>query len=124
MLTQPGPRCLRRSMSWHRRCPGKLVWHFELCSLKTFEIHFRSGKGVKHRKSNPCPWFTSILTLYLDLPILGSSNFSFSHNVFKSCLLLMRQNEYLWSKGLRNVHFSNNLFLKIFTSNSHNLLGL
>ena len=27
------------------------------------------------------------------------SNFSFSHNVFKSCLLLMRQNEYLWSKG-------------------------
>ena len=26
--------------------------------------------------------------------------FSFSHNVFKSCLLLMRYNEYLWSKGL------------------------
>ena len=24
----------------------------------------------------------------------------FSHNVFESCLLLMRQNEYLWSKGL------------------------
>ena len=23
------------------------------------------------------------------------------NNVFKSCLLLMRQNEYLWSKGLR-----------------------
>ena len=32
------------------------------------------------------------------------SNFSFSLNVFKSCLLLMRQNEYLWSKGL--THFS------------------
>ena len=29
------------------------------------------------------------------------SNFSFSHNVFKSCLLLIRQNEYLWSKGLK-----------------------
>ena len=29
-----------------------------------------------------------------------TSNFSFSHNVFKGCLLLMRQNEYLWSKGL------------------------
>ena len=28
------------------------------------------------------------------------SNFSFSHDVFKSCLLLMFQNEYLWSKGL------------------------
>ena len=26
--------------------------------------------------------------------------FSFFHNVFKSCLLLMHQNEYLWSKGL------------------------
>ena len=25
---------------------------------------------------------------------------SFSHDVFKSCLLLMRQNEYLLSKGL------------------------
>ena len=32
--------------------------------------------------------------------LLVMSNFSFSHNVFKSCLLLMRQNEYLWSKGL------------------------
>ena len=27
--------------------------------------------------------------------LLDTSNFSFSHNVFKSCLLLMRQNEYL-----------------------------
>ena len=31
---------------------------------------------------------------------LVTSNFFFSHNVFKSCLLLIRQNEYLWSKGL------------------------
>ena len=29
-----------------------------------------------------------------------TSNIFFSHNVFKSCLLLMYQNEYLWSKGL------------------------
>ena len=28
-----------------------------------------------------------------------TSIFSFSHNVFKSCLVLMSQNEYLWSKG-------------------------
>ena len=35
--------------------------------------------------------------------LLGTSNFSFSHYVFKSCLLLMRQNEYLWSKGLIKV---------------------
>ena len=32
--------------------------------------------------------------------LLVTSNFFFSHNVFKSCLLLVRQNEYLWSKGL------------------------
>ena len=32
--------------------------------------------------------------------LLLMSNFSFSHNVFKSCLLLMCQNECLWSKGL------------------------
>ena len=31
------------------------------------------------------------------------NNFSFSHNVFKNCLLLMRQNEYLWSKGLKQT---------------------
>ena len=29
------------------------------------------------------------------------SNFSFIHNVFKNYLLLMRQNEYLWSVGLQ-----------------------
>ena len=29
-----------------------------------------------------------------------TSNFFFSHNVFKNCLLLIHQNEYLWSKGL------------------------
>ena len=33
--------------------------------------------------------------------LLVTSNFSFSHVVFKSCLLLMGQNEYLWSKGLK-----------------------
>ena len=32
--------------------------------------------------------------------LLVTSNFSFSHNVCKSCLLLMRQNKSLWSKGL------------------------
>ena len=33
--------------------------------------------------------------------LLATSNFSFSHNVFKSCLMFMHQNEYLWSKGLK-----------------------
>ena len=32
--------------------------------------------------------------------LLVTSNLSFSHNVFKSCLYLICQNEYLWSKRL------------------------
>ena len=34
------------------------------------------------------------------------SNFFYSHNAFKSCLELMRQNECPWSKGLRPYVFS------------------
>ena len=37
-------------------------------------------------------------TLWEKEKLLVTSNFSFSHNVFKSCLLLMGQDEYLWSK--------------------------
>ena len=33
--------------------------------------------------------------------LLITSNFFFSHNVFKSWMLLMLQNEYLWNKGLK-----------------------
>ena len=40
-------------------------------------------------------------TLWEKEKLLVTSNFSSSHNVFKSCLLLMCQNEYLWSKGLK-----------------------
>ena len=39
-------------------------------------------------------------TLWEKGKLLIMSNFLFSHNVFKGCLLLMRQNEYLWSRGL------------------------
>ena len=38
--------------------------------------------------------------------MLVKSNFSFSHNVSKTCWLLMRQNEYLWSKGLKELQES------------------
>ena len=37
--------------------------------------------------------------------LLVTSNFSFPHNVFKSCLVLMHQNEYLWSKKLISTIF-------------------
>ena len=40
-------------------------------------------------------------TLWEKEKLLVTSNFFFSHNVFKSCLLFIRQNEYLWSKGLK-----------------------
>ena len=42
-------------------------------------------------------------TLWDKGKLLVTSNFFFSHNVFKSCLLVMCQNEYLWSKGLIQV---------------------
>ena len=42
-------------------------------------------------------------TLWEKEKLLVTSNFFVSHNVFKSCLLLMLQNDYLWSNGL--THF-------------------
>ena len=38
--------------------------------------------------------------------LLIMSNLSFPHNVFKSSRVLMRQNEYLWSKGLNLASFN------------------
>ena len=40
-------------------------------------------------------------TLWEKEKLLVTSNFSFSHNVFKSCLVLMCQNKYLWTTGLK-----------------------
>ena len=42
----------------------------------------------------------ALKTLWEKEKLLVTSNFSFSHNVFKICLFLPRQNEYLWSKCL------------------------
>ena len=39
-------------------------------------------------------------TLWEKKKLFITSNFFFSHNVFNTCLLLMRQSEYLGSKGL------------------------
>ena len=52
-------------------------------------------------------------TLWEKEKLLIKSNFSFSHNVFKSCLLLLRQNEYLCSKGFKTMgkkHSAKNLW--------------
>ena len=42
-------------------------------------------------------------TLWEKEKSLVSSNFSFFHNAFKSCLMLISQKEYLWRKGLSFV---------------------
>ena len=39
-------------------------------------------------------YLIELKTLWEKEKLLVTSNFSFFHNVFKSCLLLMRQNEY------------------------------
>ena len=49
--------------------------------------------------------------------LLLTSNFSFSHNVFKSCLILMRHNEYLWSKRLRLRVYDPKPFINKFMTN-------
>ena len=58
-------------------------------------------------------YLIELKTLWEKEKLLVTSNFPFSHYVFKSCLLLMRQNEYLWSKGLSNCRRR----IKSFTSN-------
>ena len=47
-------------------------------------------------------YLTEYKNLWEKEKLLVMSNFFISHYVFKSCLLLMCQNEYLWSKGLTN----------------------
>ena len=51
--------------------------------------------------------------------LLITSNFSFSRTVFKSCLFLMCQNEYLWSKGLKEK-----MLVTSISSISHNVFTL
>ena len=45
-------------------------------------------------------WTNGDAIILLSKKIVEKGNFSF-HNVFKSCLWLMHQTEYQWSKGLR-----------------------
>ena len=50
--------------------------------------------------TNGDTWYLIVENIVEKEKLLVTSNFSFSHNVFKSSLFLMRQNEYLWSKGI------------------------
>ena len=57
-------------------------------------------------------------TLWEKEKLLVTSNFCFSLNVFKSCLLLICQTEYLWSKGLILYSYGISKGLRIKSSNS------
>ena len=50
-------------------------------------------------------YLTELKTLWEKGKLLITSNIAFLNNVFKSCLLLMHQNEYLCSKGLSYTCF-------------------
>ena len=59
--------------------------------------------GRKHGgKRRNCLWraISPLPSVFKRLVSQGRQKVSLCGNVFKSCLLLMRQNEYLWSKGL------------------------
>ena len=70
-------------------------------SFRLFQINSKWRYDVKNMDRNAYSYLIEKKTLWEKEKLLVTSNFFFSHNVFKSCLLLMRQNEYLWSKGLR-----------------------
>ena len=53
--------------------------------------------------------------------IAGHKQFLLAHNVFKSCLLLMRQNEYLCSKGLSINSLEQDTILEFSSGNYLNL---
>ena len=55
---------------------------------------------VKHTDKWGYNYLIEQITLWEKETLLVTSNFSFSDKAFKSFLVLMRQNDYLWSKGL------------------------
>ena len=68
---------------------------------------FQFSSKLKYDVKNIDIWGYSFLTekktLWEKKKLLVTSNFLFSHNVFKSCVFLMCLNEYLWSKGLSSL---------------------
>ena len=57
------------------------------------------SSSMKMAESSPNGW----KTLLEKEKLLVSSNFSFSHSVFKKLVLLTRKNQGLFGKGLKNV---------------------
>ena len=70
----------------------------------------KKRRDVKNMDKWGYSYLIELKTLWEKEKLLVMSNFSFSQNVVNSCLLLMHQNEYLWSKGLnilRKMPFKN-----------------
>ena len=70
-------------------------------------------------------YLIKLKTLWEKEKLLITSNFSFSSNVFKRCLLLTRQTEYVWSKGLTTLEkkpFENIVGKGEYAGNKHFLL--
>ena len=77
------------------------------------------GCGVKRMDK----WgFNSLIekeTMWEKDKLLVTSNFSFSHHVFKSCLLLMCQNDYLLRKVRVKVYFGQLYKLRCIESHDY-----
>ena len=67
-------------------------------------------------------YLIDLKTLWEKEKLLVTSNFSFSYHVFKICLLLMRQNEYICSKDLNSTNKGKGiLYLGLKATTSENL---
>ena len=92
------------SFFWFHRCflPHHKKTHTNLATFsnplpKMRILGFTNSAAKKDMMSKI--WTNGDTIIWLSRKHCGKSNFSFSHNLFSSCLLMMRQNENLWSKG-------------------------
>ena len=69
-----------------------VVTLYLMCQFWDLPIQQHIKICQKYRQMAKILWETEKMVI--------TSNFSFSHNVLKSCLVLMHQNKYQWSKGL------------------------
>ena len=105
-------RFLPKELKSNSFCLCKLKFHF---FPPLHRVEYIVGKGKKCNnpgqpeqssqasKNVLSKIWTNGVQLWEKKKFLVASNFFFSLNVFKSCLMLMSQTEYFWSKGLRQI---------------------
>ena len=99
------------SFQWSKTCPlhkeSECVSSRELITLFAHTIFLQqtalitSGQKCKNLCKRIYYYLFKLKTLWLKEKLLHLSNFFFSHNVFKSCLLQRRQKASICVKGLR-----------------------